>query len=257
MKNKVKGFSMLEMIIVIGIIAILATLITPLAVNYVSQKRYNVCNEELIIIKQAIVGNPDLIEGGTRSSYGFVGDLGRLPANLLDLTTSSSMTYSWQNSSNIWYGWRGPYLNEIKDPWGNDYNYTNNWPGGNPNFQNLPPILYIIWSSGQDGISGNTDDVSISIRADEAFSMISGNTMDTCAAGFAFTGIQVFYPIFNSVAGTTAINTLQTSPHYNIQTAIPIGIRYISVGNPAMNKLIYINNGPLTIVNLRTPGVCN
>lgn len=256
MSNKIKGFSMLEMIIVIAIIAILASLITPLAVNYITQKRYDACNDELKIIKEAIIGDSSLIEGGTRSSFGFVGDLGRLPLNLVDLTTQGTMP-SWQQSSFVWFGWRGPYISDIKDPWGNNYYYTNNWPGGTPNFQSLNNIIAVIWSAGQDGISGNTDDVSINIRAEEAFSMVSGNTLDQCGAGAGFNSIQIHYPAMSSVVATTAINTLLASPHFNIQTAIPIGIRYITVGTPAMNKLIYINNGPLTIVNLRTPGVCN
>ena len=251
MANKKNGFSMMEMIIVIGIIAILASLITPLAVNYISQKRYDVCNDELKIIKQAIIGDPTLVEGGTRSSFGFVGDLGQLPAILDDLITQGAMP-SWNPASNVYFGWRGPYISDLNDPWGKAYIYTIHSPP-------IDTIIVTIFSQGQDGISGNTDDVSITIREDEAFSMISGNSLDTCGAGAAFTNIQVFYPAVTAIVGTpvNTVNTVLTAPHYNIQTAIPIGIRYISVGNPAMNKLIYINNGPLTIVNLRTPGACN
>lgn len=267
MSQKENGFSMMEMIIVIGIIAILATLITPLAVNYISQKRYEVCNEELKIIKQAIIGDPTLIEGGTRSSFGFVGDLGRLPAILNDLKTQGAIP-SWTTVSNVQFGWRGPYISELKDPWGNDYNYYNlidnplsPWPS-----QQGTEIV-MIESFGQDGIDNppippaDDDDVSIIIRYDEVFSRISGNTLDVCGAGEAFSGIQVNYPNLTTVISTAALSTLADTPYYNIPTFIPIGIRYITyqpVGYPnPINKLIYINNGPITIINLRTPGICN
>jgi len=256
MTDKRKGFSMLEMIIVIAIIAILASLITPLAVNYITQKRYDVCNDELKILKQAIIGDATLIEGGIRSSFGFVGDLGQLPLSLTDLISRGSMPL-WQQSSYVWFGWRGPYVSDIKDPWGKNYYYTNNWQGNTPVFQSLNPVIATIWSAGQDGVSGNSDDVSISIRLEDGFSMISGNTLDQCGAAAAFTGIRFYYPAINSIISTVPVNTLLNSPHYNVQTAIPIGVRYMSVGTPAMNKLVYINNGPLIIENLRTPGACN
>ncbi len=277
MTRKENGFSMMEMIIVIGIIAILATLITPLAVNYISQKRYEVCNEELKIIKQAIIGDPTLIEGGTRSSFGFVGDLGRLPQVLEHLTTQNLLpTYAnlplWQKVSDVWFGWRGPYISELKDPWGALYEYSvanvtwpdgsiTGWPNGgldNPNFEGLAPIVATIWSHGQDGINGNADDVSITIRADEAFSMISGNTVDECGANAAFSDIRVSYPALTSMIDSEPPreDTTIAQPHFNIETAIPIGIRYITVVTPFQEKLIYINNGPLTIVNLRAPGNC-
>ena len=80
---------MIELVIVIAVIAILAGLITPLAVNQIEQARYDAAKEELKIIKTAIVGDPSLIEGGTRSSFGFVGDLGNLPATLDFLTAQS------------------------------------------------------------------------------------------------------------------------------------------------------------------------
>ena len=87
----VNGFTMGEMVIVLAVIAILAAMIAPLAVNQITQARYDACREELQIIKQAIVGDPSLIEGGVRSSYGFVGDIGVIPVSLQELVTNPGL----------------------------------------------------------------------------------------------------------------------------------------------------------------------
>ncbi len=252
-KMRRNGFSMLELIIVIGIISILATLITPLAVNYITQQRYNACNEELQVLKKAIVGDASLVEGGTRSSFGFVGDLGSFPRNLSELIANPGPpdTYpTYQLQGNVWAGWRGPYVSEIKDPWGNDYQLYTNWVG-------KQGTQYAKIESGGSDPASTSDDVSIIIRYDEIFSMVSGNTLDPCGAGAAFDDIEIFYPQGGTVISSGPVDTNTTTPHFNIQLAIPIGVRYIQVGAPQNNKMIYINNGPLTVVNLKSPGVCN
>ncbi len=65
-----RGFTMIEIIIVLAVISILAALIVPLALNQITQKRYTTCREELQLLKQAIVGDATLVAGGVRSSFG-------------------------------------------------------------------------------------------------------------------------------------------------------------------------------------------
>ena len=55
--KKNAGFTIGEMVIVIAIIAVLAALITPLAVNQITQARYKTCREELSLLKKTIVGD--------------------------------------------------------------------------------------------------------------------------------------------------------------------------------------------------------
>jgi hypothetical protein len=280
-KKRIKaGFTVGELVIVIAVIAILAGLIAPLAINVISQKRIDACLEELEVIKKAIVGDPTLIESGTRSSFGFVGDTGALPSNpnapfnldgLDDLVNNAGAVIypAWQQDpgSGLWYGWRGPYINEYRDPWGRDYNYALRTETDDDK------RIAFIWSSGVDGLTDtdplsgdprNDDNILISISQDEISSMVSGNTLDNCGAGVAcsirikapdITGIQTYPPLANPTISTTA-----EIPFYNTgdNLKLPIGIRRIeyNIGGIDYNRLIYINNGPNTVVNLRQPGTC-
>lgn len=253
--KKTNGFTIGEMVIVIAIIAVLAALITPLAVNQISQARYNACKDELILIKKSLVGDPALVENGIRSSFGFVGDLGGLPITLDELVNQNTLP-PFQQTGLIWWGWNGPYINEYLDPWRRPYNYTTTGlPGA---------IIGRIWSNGKNGTNdsgtGNPiggDDNYIDIYRYEAFSMICGNTFDECGAGFDYSNITVSYPHRTSITSTLPISSVSTNPIFSINQLIPIGIRVISIQTPIQVKYIYINNGPLTVVDLKKPGPCN
>jgi len=248
-KSKQAGFTLGEVVIVIAVIAILAAMITPMAVNQIVQKRYDFCREELKNLKIAIVGNPELLESGSRTSFGFVGDVGILPrgTTLDDLLTDNGIPL-YTAAGVIPWGWRGPYVAEVKDPWGRDYLYTSTANGF---------IAAQISSLGPDGNPGTGDELSIDIRQDEVSSRVSGNTMDACGAGTGFT-ITITYPAYDGSSFSLTnftFTTDQTNPIYHSNALIPIGIRHVSFGG--FQRLIFINNGPTTIVNLKTPGPCS
>lgn len=266
------GFTMGEMVIVIAIIAILAALLAPLAVNRITQARYDACQEELKLIKEAIIGDPSLIEGGARASFGFVGDLGSLPANLGELVNRDPArpVYQQWGTTAMFYGWRGPYISEVVDPWGRNYNYLLVNP------TNDDKRVALIWSAGADGLTNadpliadpaNTDNVLISISQDEVFAMISGNTLDECDAASNFTNILVTYPNGTAVVTTTAQVTDITDPVYEVLTGdtasnlgIPLGVRLITfttAGATTVTTLIHVSNGPMVTKNLKAPGACN
>jgi general secretion pathway protein G len=249
------GFTMGEMVIVIAVLAILAALITPLAVNVITQERFDACRDELEVIKKAIVGDDTLIEGGTRSSFGFVGDMGMLPRTLNDLMVQGTLTGLRTDSGVLW-GWRGPYVSEATDPWGRPYTYTiSSALGTAVSFIDLPTVIATLRSSGPD-TAVTTDDVVLDIRTDEVYSMLSGNTLDNCGAGAACT-LTVYSPNGTAMTSTSAVTTAET-PIYNLTNFYPIGIRRISysIAGTVYYKNIYISNGPLTGVNCRQPGTC-
>ncbi|MCX6826592.1 MAG: hypothetical protein NTV06_04905, partial [candidate division Zixibacteria bacterium] len=86
--------------------------------------------EEMLRIKEAIIGDPRLISGGEYVNRGFSGDVGRLPANLEELVRQGSLA-TYDKFTRI--GWNGPYLDSSKDDdgyylflfdaWGDDYAY--------------------------------------------------------------------------------------------------------------------------------------
>lgn len=253
------GFTLMELVIVIGIVAILAALITPLAVNQVTQKRFDACNEELRLIKQAIAGDPSLVQGGIRSSFGFVGDLGCLPATLTDLTAQGAWPVWPQNSGYGWsWGWRGPYLSEVIDPWGQPYSYASAGLAAG--------LAARVWSVGPDGISGSADDVAIELQFTEVYAMVVGNTFDKDFVAATFTGalnvpagyvqpLALDYPTGAGVAQSAV--QYAAPPIFQFTSAIPIGIRSIrfkpSATLPAVTLLVPVNNGPVSTLNLVDP----
>lgn len=283
------GFTMGEMVIVLAVIAILAALITPLAVNQVTQARYDAAREELLIIKQAIVGDPSLIEGGVRSSYGFVGDLGVMPVSLQELVTNPNGLPIWQRDapSRLWWGWRGPYISEYTDPWGRNYSYL-------IRVATIADHTRIaVWSLGPDGADSSSDDIMndisgtgddsygddssiIRVYEDDLQSTVSGNVTDPCGAQAPCdvanpTVITIYYPNGTAIIQTLSITLNTGIPIFDTATTatpqLPIGVRAINAtipyidatGNQIGNviRFIYINNGPLTSVNLRPAGACN
>lgn len=152
---KAKGFSLVELTVVL----LLITLIASIAVRETSelsfQTRYEQTKERLEMIRQAILGNPRQIINGQQALSGFVADMGRLPANLRELIQRSgdcdndagdisqaaceakggAWTASAWNSnavsqtdpaSGLRYGWNGPYLSISGNPADSDA-LTDGW----------------------------------------------------------------------------------------------------------------------------------
>ena len=109
-----RGFTLIELVMVIIIMGILAAVATINFSSMMDTARYEAAKAELEGLARAIAGNPDLYDNGRRSDFGYVGDIGALPANLDALVTNPG------------YGtWRGPYIKgdfvstDFKsDPWG-------------------------------------------------------------------------------------------------------------------------------------------
>ena len=132
-RSRFQGFSLVEMLIVIALIAIIATL---------------------------VIGNLDVIfgENQEKSAKIFVDQSIKTP--LMAYRTSiggyPSTSEGLQALSNAPQGkesrWKGPYIDKLPlDPWGNAYHYR--YPGTH-NTRG-----YDVWSSGPDGQDGTPDDI--------------------------------------------------------------------------------------------------
>lgn len=127
------GFTLIEMVVVIVIIALLASIVTPLYFRHVRKAKLSTAKTQIKMLEQAI--------------FDFRLDIGKLPEggnNLQELFRNVSGSEKWD----------GPYLKATmpKDPWGNEYVYT--CPGEHSEFD-----LVSYGADGQPGGSGDNTDI--------------------------------------------------------------------------------------------------
>jgi len=139
------GFSLIEVIVVIAVISILASMAVPYAVQVIDQSRTDATRKEMEAIQKAILGDPAL------GTAGFVGDMGRLPTNLGQLNTT--LPGQSTGTLGVKMGWWGPYINTgfdaqgyLNDAWGTPYRYPS--PGAGQ-----------LTSDGPDRNPGGGDDI--------------------------------------------------------------------------------------------------
>jgi prepilin-type N-terminal cleavage/methylation domain-containing protein len=118
-----RGFTLVELVLVIVITGILATVAFRTAGTLSETARTEETKQELDALACAIVGNPELQTNGTRSDFGYVGDVGAMPSDLDALYANPG----------VYTTWKGPYIGNHftqiaddykKDAWGDEYEYA-------------------------------------------------------------------------------------------------------------------------------------
>lgn len=94
------GFTLIELVVVIVITGILVTVAMRGGMTIVQTSKMEEAKKGMQDIEFAICGNPSLQNNGTRSDFGYVGDVGSLPPNL-DALTANPGSYAT---------WNGPYI---------------------------------------------------------------------------------------------------------------------------------------------------
>ncbi len=130
-RRQEKGFSLIELIVVLVILGLLAAVVAPRVYDKLAKGKEQIAK---IQIKE--------LEGALQL---FSFDMGRYP------TTSEGLDALVHNPGGL-DSWKGPYLAKDlpKDPWGKPYNYR--CPGQHGD--------YDIYSNGPDGVEGGDDDVT-------------------------------------------------------------------------------------------------
>ena len=132
--NKNKGFSLIELLVVLVILGLLAGVVAPQVMKHVGKAKSDSARLQIDDLGAAI----DLY-------YLEVGDYPTTEQGLLALVTAPANTVNWN----------GPYLKKKKipkDPWNRDYNYQS--PG-----ENGDNDLYTLGKDNQLG--GNKEDKDI------------------------------------------------------------------------------------------------
>lgn len=129
-----KGFTLLEILLVVGLLALLAAFAIPALQRQGENAK--------IKLAQAAVGSGGVI---SKQIIAYQFDCGRYPESLKDLFEKPS-------DDKVAKKWSGPYLESkdgIVDPWGEEYQYT--YPGTHNEGK------FDLWSLGPDGKEGNDD----------------------------------------------------------------------------------------------------
>jgi len=104
-----QGFTLIEIVLVIVILGILSGIAIRQFGKQVETAQYEQTKKELDQLALAITGNPEIVTNGSRSDFGYVGDVGALPSSLTNLATNPGGYTTWD----------GPYIDP--GPNGNDY----------------------------------------------------------------------------------------------------------------------------------------
>ena len=131
MRGTGRGFTLVEILLVVAIIGMLAAMVFPRLVGRTQQAKISRAKADIASIGLAL----DLHEL----------DLGRYPASLEELTSREA-------PSDLGSGvqWNGPYLKKRlpSDPWGRPYSYAR---------ESQHNQDYDLWSLGPDGQPGKDD----------------------------------------------------------------------------------------------------
>lgn len=129
-----RGFTLIEILIVVVIIGLLATLVAPRLIGKLSESKEKIARQQIEMISTAL----DL----------FRADVGRYP------TTEEGLKALVKKPEEVPKElWRGPYLKHgklPKDPWGRPFHYF----GPDSEYAKSKGVDYVIISYGADGKPG-------------------------------------------------------------------------------------------------------
>jgi len=133
MKKKNTGFTLIEIIIVVIIMSLIATLIVPRLFKKVEKSKKQITKTQIVMVENAIKM--------------FKLDTGRYPTSAEGLEALMKQPDNCNN-------WDGPYLEKgiPKDPWGREYIYV--YPGKSYLFE-----LSSLGADGQPGGEGENADI--------------------------------------------------------------------------------------------------
>lgn len=222
------GFTLIELVMVLIILAILATAALNMVEVQVDQTRFETTQGTLNNIEAAVMGPPDArANDGSRIVSGFVADVGRPLRSLeeLYLAPNVSIVPGFTTKSPVGDpkvvvhgGWNGPYLTlpvgatAAVDGWGNAFNlFSKNGlspPSAEPMAEDR--TVAILRSNGRDGTADPADD-----GYDRDLLLIFDATNDAAATAGVVTALQIQNRWKQSVTVRVYYNDVNTDPDVN------------------------------------------
>ncbi len=134
-----RGFTLMEMLVVVAIIALLAAFVVPRMLGYLGSSEVKIAATQISSLEGSLQQYSFAMGGFPNTEQG-LGALVRAPQS--------------QDSSGV-SSWDGPYVEKgrlPKDPWGNEYQYVFPPEKGTSDYPD-------IWSYGPDKEDGTEDDI--------------------------------------------------------------------------------------------------
>jgi len=238
-----KGFTLIEVIVILVVMSILAAVAIPVALMIFETAAEDATREEMINLKKAMIGDSNRQQNAARGNFGFLGDMGRLPINLDELYRRGSLpSFSYDNVKQAGAGWKGPYItgsfsgeeaNEFKkDGLGNDYALT----------VGPSQLDGVLTSAGPDGVPGTADDISLEILPIETTATLRGSVKDALGNGISNVSVNLNFASNGFLTLVTAIT--DTNGNYSF-SSVPFGPRSVQVDPPA--GLLVLASGSVSI----------
>ena len=231
--RKSGGFTLIEVLMAVLVITILAVVSITLLPDTIDESRFNQTIAKMNQIRSGMIGNPDIREGSTRTSFGYLGEVGAVPTSISNLLTlpGGVTAYAVNSTVRLGIGWNGPYLTSVnsgsdytKDAWGTSFVYT---PGASP-----PTLI----SFGADGIAGGTgynQDITVTLPTELTAAKVSGFI---CQGGGPFTAtaqVELNAPSGVGVLLQSEVNLVPADKGQFSFTSVPMGVRSITVYIPS------------------------
>lgn len=211
------------------LVALLGTVSYSLFNDDVDDARFEATRQKMETLRTAILGKDTTDTTGQRNSFGFHGDLGRLPPTLADLVTQGTQpAWSFHTYYGFGIGWRGPYLDTgltggtplAQDAWGRTFVYSTSAN---------PPHLTSLGADGKAGGTGYDTDLVTQFSFNQRYAQVRGIAAmsDVRLSGQS---VQIRYP--STKATMTYDIRISDANGYFTFSSVPFGPRAIFVGGP-------------------------
>jgi general secretion pathway protein G len=212
------GFTLIEITVIVAVLAILATAITPMILQQIVDTKVESTRNEAKLLHEAVLGRPDV-----PGAFGFFGDMGRFPSALRELVKPAVGTpfFTTVTFRNVGMGWKGPYINTgdtkddaLIDAFGREYVQTN---------------IGQVRSAGPNGILDDEDDLVYPPNPPRPFGrvMVVVKRLDAVGTGYTLDPTGYVVRLYYAQNGVEAFIDDAMAPF--VFESVPQGVHAIAV----------------------------